>query len=63
MAGKIKASLSTRDSYGKSVGIVSVANNIPNLESLDPFFSTPDSYRKGKKFMIMVASSYDECKT
>jgi hypothetical protein len=51
-----------RGHYGKSVGIMTESGVIPDLVSLDSFFSAPNSYRKGSAFMIMVVSSFEECK-
>jgi cytochrome c2 len=51
-----------RGHYGKSVGIMTESGVIPDLESLDSFFSAPNSYIKGSAFMIMVVSSFEECK-
>ena len=62
MATNIIEALAERNlgHYGKSVGILTNAGSIPDLESLDVYFNTPDSYRKGRALMIMVVSSFEE---
>lgn len=48
--------------FGLSVGEVKKPFEIPELVSADSFFANRDSYKKGSKFMVLVISSFDECK-
>lgn len=49
--------------FGLSIGIVKKAFEIPELEAVDTFFSSPSSYKKGSKIMVVVISSFEECKS
>ena len=48
--------------FGLSIGIVQKAFEVPELEAVDTFFSSPSSYKKGSKIMVVVISSFEECK-
>lgn len=64
MATQVKTALNEGNygHYGKTVGILSRNNVVPDLEIIDSFFGAADSYRKAKAFTILVASSFDQCK-
>lgn len=48
--------------FGRSIGIVQKAHIYPKLVRLSTFFKDPESYKTGSKIMILIASSFDECK-
>lgn len=49
--------------YGLSVGILEKAFEVPELFTIDKFFSSSNSYQIGSKIMTLVVSSFEECKT
>jgi len=48
--------------FGLSIGIVEKAFEVPQFQTIDAFFSFARSYEKGSKIMVVVVSSFDECK-
>jgi hypothetical protein len=48
--------------FGLSIGIVKNAFEVPELETMDAFFNSASSYKTGSKIMVVVISSFDECK-
>ena len=48
--------------FGISIGVVKKAFEVPSLEPIDSFFKSETSYIKGSKIMVVVISSFVECK-
>lgn len=47
---------------GLSVGILEIPNVLPRLQTLNTFFESKESFKKGRAVMIIIVSSFQQRK-